>query len=115
MSIEELRNFCLSLSGTTEDIKWGDHLCFSVVDKLFMITSPDTFPVSVSFKTNDEGFEQLLERGFKPAPYLGRNKWIIVADIEQLSDKDWQYYVKIAHHTIAQKLSTKKRKELGIF
>ena len=35
MNIEQLRKFCLSFPGATEDIKWGNDLCFCVGKKMF--------------------------------------------------------------------------------
>jgi predicted DNA-binding protein (MmcQ/YjbR family) len=41
MNIEELREFCMALPGVTEDVKWGNDLCFSVGKKMFTVTSVD--------------------------------------------------------------------------
>jgi predicted DNA-binding protein (MmcQ/YjbR family) len=38
MNIEQLRKFCLSFPGATEDIKWGADLCFCVGEKMFCVT-----------------------------------------------------------------------------
>ncbi|WP_373550891.1 MmcQ/YjbR family DNA-binding protein [Haliscomenobacter sp.] len=35
MHIEQLRELCLSLPGTSEGIKYGDQLCFMVMGKVF--------------------------------------------------------------------------------
>lgn len=35
MTIEELRNICISLPHATEDIKYGTDLCFSISIKIF--------------------------------------------------------------------------------
>jgi hypothetical protein len=35
MDIENLRNLCLSLPGTSEGVKYGDQLCFMVLGKVF--------------------------------------------------------------------------------
>jgi predicted DNA-binding protein (MmcQ/YjbR family) len=42
MEIEDLEKICKSFKGVTEDIKWEDHLCFNVGNKMFLITAPDT-------------------------------------------------------------------------
>lgn len=34
MTIEELMKICNKLKGTTTDIKWEDHLCFNVGEKI---------------------------------------------------------------------------------
>ena len=42
MNIEQLRKFCLSFPGATEDIKWGADLCFCVGAKMFCVTGADS-------------------------------------------------------------------------
>ena len=37
MNIEEIQNLCKQLPGVTEDIKWGNDLCFSVGGKMFLV------------------------------------------------------------------------------
>jgi predicted DNA-binding protein (MmcQ/YjbR family) len=69
MTIETLQAICEKLPGVTQDIKWGNHLCFNVGEKMFLVTNPDEVPHTATFKVNDEDFEELSQRkGFKPAP-----------------------------------------------
>jgi hypothetical protein len=71
MNIEELQSICRKLKGRTEDIKWENHLCFNISGKMFLITSPDSVPVSASFKVADEEFEELSSRkAFSPRHIL---------------------------------------------
>lgn len=79
VSIEDLQKICGEFKGTTEDIKWEDHLCFNVGGKMFLVTAPDHVPHSASFKASDEEFTELSARkGFIPAPYMARHKWVQV-------------------------------------
>jgi predicted DNA-binding protein (MmcQ/YjbR family) len=115
MTLEEIQAICSQLPAVTQDIKWEDHLCFNVGGKMFLITSPDTFPVTASFKTSDENFELLSARpGFKPAPYLARNKWIYTEDIRLMNEAEWKRYIEEAHMIVASKLPKKFQKEHGI-
>jgi predicted DNA-binding protein (MmcQ/YjbR family) len=115
MTVEALQSICKKLPHTTEDIKWETHLCYSVGGKVFIITNPDSSPVSASFKVNDEDFAILPERdGFKPAPYMARHKWIYVDDINRLNKKEWMGYLETAYKLVAQKLPAKTRKQLGL-
>lgn len=82
---------------------------------MFLITSPDKFPPSASFKVSDEDFEALSSRdGFKPAPHLARYKWIYVDDINLLSPKQWQYYLHRSWQMIASRLPKKVKRELEL-
>jgi predicted DNA-binding protein (MmcQ/YjbR family) len=115
MNIEELQSICRKLKGMTEDIKWENHLCFNIGGKMFLITSPDTVPVSASFKVADEEFEELSSReGFMPAPYLARYKWVHMDDINRLSKKQWEYYAAQSYRLIASKLPPKIKKQIGL-
>ena len=71
MTLEDIQTICRKLKGVTQDIKWEDHVCFSVGGKMFLITSPDAIPISASVKVSEQTFDELSEReGFMPAPYL---------------------------------------------
>lgn len=114
MTIAEIREICLSFPAVTEDIKWSDHLCFNIGGKMFLVTAPDNVPVSASFKASNEDFEVLPNRaGFIPAPYMARNKWIFVDDINRFSKKDWENYLRKAYDLIASKLSLKLQREIA--
>ena len=115
MTIEDILSICKKFPSVTKDIKWEDHLCLSVGEKMFIITSPDTVPVTASFKVSLESFEILSEReGFKPSPYLARYHWMYVDDINRLTKKEWEFYLKQAYFLIASRLSAKKQKQLNI-
>lgn len=114
MTVDLLREFCLSLPAATEDIKWGNDLVFSVGGKMFCVTSLDP-PVKFSFKVSDDEFEELSSQdGFIPAPYLARAKWVLVTDANNLSKKIWQAYIKESYEMVKDKLTKKQRQELGI-
>lgn len=115
MNIEDLQSICKKLKGVTEDIKWETHLCFNVSAKMFLVTSPDSVPVSASFKVADEEFEELsMKEGFMPAAYLTRYKWVHVDDISRLSKKQWEFYAAQSYRLIASKLPTKIKKQMDL-
>lgn len=83
MTIEDIQRICMSMKAVTQDIKWENHLCFNIGDKMFIITSPDEVPPMASLKVSDEVFDALtLRDGIIPAPYLARYKWVHVDDLE---------------------------------
>ena len=115
MSIDELKQICERLPGVTQDIKWEDHLCFNVGEKMFLVTAPDAVPHSASFKTSDEEFDQLSAReGFKPAAYLARHKWVHVDDIKRLNKRDWEKYIRLSYELVFSKLPAKLKKEISV-
>jgi predicted DNA-binding protein (MmcQ/YjbR family) len=115
MTLENICAICKNFKGVTEDIKWENHLCFNVGGKMFLVTSPDTVPISASFKVNDDEFEILSSReGFMPAPYLARYKWVRIDDINLLSKKQWEFYIQESYMLIASRLPEKIKKQLGL-
>lgn len=115
MALEDIRNHCLSLPGVTESIKWEDHLCFCVAEKMFFIINPDQFPVSCSFKTSANKFDELItSEGFIPAPYLARYKWVHLDNIERFSIKEWKEIIDMAYQLVFEKLPLKKKKQLNL-
>jgi predicted DNA-binding protein (MmcQ/YjbR family) len=114
MTIETLQAICEKLPGITQDIKWEDHLCFNVGDKMFLVTSPGSVPHTATFKVNDEEFEEISQRkGFKPAAYLARHKWVHIDDINTLSRKEWEHFISQSYQLVFDKLPAKKKKQVS--
>jgi predicted DNA-binding protein (MmcQ/YjbR family) len=112
MDIEWLRATCLALPGTSEDIKWGNDLCFLVAEKMFCVTNLEP-PLHVSFKVTDEEFEELSQReGIIPAPYMARNKWVMVQQVSKLSKTEWKQYIQQSYELIKSKLPKKTQEGL---
>jgi predicted DNA-binding protein (MmcQ/YjbR family) len=113
MEVETLQHICSKFPGVTEDIKWENHLCFCVAEKMFLIVGLDETPVTASFKVSDESFDEICGRnGFKQAPYMARNKWVFIDDISRLSKKEWQQFAKDAYELIKSKLPKKTQASL---
>ncbi|MFA7445575.1 MAG: MmcQ/YjbR family DNA-binding protein [Flavobacteriaceae bacterium] len=115
MTVFEIRDIALGLNGVTEDIKWGDHLCFNVADKMFLVTSPDLVPSPVSFKVAEDVFEETISRaGFSKHNYLGRHNWVHLDDINRLTKNEWLQFITQSYQLVASKLSNKMRNKLNI-
>ncbi len=112
MDTEKLRKFCLSLPGAHEGIKWEDHLCFMIAEKMFCITGMQD-DASVSLKVSDEDFEEITERnGIIPAPYMARNKWVAIQKRNALKPKEWEHYLRQSYELIKSKLPKKVRMQI---
>jgi predicted DNA-binding protein (MmcQ/YjbR family) len=114
MNVEELRTYCLSLPHATEDIKWGNDLCFCIGDKMFATTSLNpTSGFSCSFKCSLETHSQLIERdGITSAPYTGRFGWVCVKKKTALSSVELKKLIKESYDAVKDGLPTKLKKEL---
>lgn len=111
MNIELLRNICKKLPAVTEDIKWGNDLCFLLAEKMFCVACLEP-PFRVSFQVKDDEFAELSEsEGIIPAPYMARNKWIQVQDENRFSKKEWEHYIRQSYELKKAKLAKKLLKE----
>lgn len=111
-----LSDFCRALPGTTEDIKWGDNLIFSVGGRMyagFEVDDEDEF----AFKCDEVDFDRLTtEHGeaIIPAPYAAKSGWVKVMKKGALKDAEARAFLRKAHSLIAACLSKKKRVVLGL-
>ncbi len=113
MDIDQLRSYCLSFPGVTEDVKWGNDLVFSVGERMFCVAGLET-PLKFSFKIKDDDFEEISNsEGFMPAPYMARAKWVLVTQAK-LNKKACEQYVGQSYELVKAKLTKKVRTELGI-
>jgi predicted DNA-binding protein (MmcQ/YjbR family) len=113
MQIEDIKSICKKLPGVTEDVKWGADLCFCVAKKMFCVTGLEQHPVSVSFKVTDEEFDSVSARkGFRPADYVARYKWVTVDDISLLSKRELEKFINQSYALVRAKLSKKEQATL---
>lgn len=113
MTAEEIQKKSMSFKAVTQDVKWENHLCFNIGDKMFLILGIDQVPVTASVKVSDEDFDGLCQKeGIIPAPYLARHKWVKVDDINRLSPKDWDRLIEHAYGFVKSKLSKALRVRL---
>lgn len=111
---DPLPDFCRKLPGVTEDVKWDNDLVFSVGGKMFAVFAlPDLEPFS--FKVEAVLFPVLTQRpGIVPAPYMAKHSWISVSSHDILPREELEELLRESHALVAQKLSKKARKLLGI-
>jgi len=115
MDLGGLRRYCLSLPHATEDVQWEDNLLFRVGKKMFAIAPLDRTPTTVCFKCTPEEFAELLEReGIIPAPYLARNKWVLLEHLDALPAKELKRLIQDSYKMVAAGLPKKVRRELGL-
>ncbi len=112
MNIEELRLLCLSMPGATEGLKWEDHICFMVADKIFCMMGGNG---NICFKVTPEEFAELIERdGIVPTPYMARNKWVTIIEFSGLKTSEWEHYIRQSYTIIVSKLTRKLRENLTL-
>ncbi|HTH56977.1 MAG TPA: MmcQ/YjbR family DNA-binding protein [Cyclobacteriaceae bacterium] len=112
MTVEEIRSIALKLPHATEDVKWGNDLCFCIAEKMFCVTSLEG-SLKFSLKVDSEDFDDLCQRkGFAPAPYMARNKWVLIDSTAKLTKKDIECFIKRSYQLIKEKLPKKLQEKL---
>ena len=88
---------------------WGDDLCFKVRGKIFtgMVLSDGRFP-RITLKCAPERFHELLEiEGISIAPYVGRYKWVMLANPNVLPSDELEALIRQSYDLVAAKAPKK--------
>jgi len=99
----------LSFSKATEKLQWGDDLCFKVGGKIFAILGLGN--PRLCFKCTPDGFAELVEReDIRPAPYVGRYKWVRLDRLNALQDGELREFVQQSYGMVSAKVPKKAPK-----
>ena len=113
MNRESIQRFCLSFPHATENLQWGDDLCFKVGGKIFAAISLRSIPQPMSFKCTPEKFAELVEQdGIDPAPYSARYHWVALEQFNALSEKELKALLRNAYDLVFEKLPKKLKAQL---
>jgi predicted DNA-binding protein (MmcQ/YjbR family) len=108
MNLDSLREYCLSFPRATENVQWGNDLCFKVGGKLFTVASLYPEATGVSFKCTPDEFAELVEREtIKPADYVARYHWVTVQAWDALPDRELRRLIAKSYELVAAKLPRK--------
>ena len=106
MDIESFREYCLSLPGTTEGMKW-DHLCFMIEEKIYIIIAIEEGS-RFSIKCNPDDFDELTARdGIAQAYHLAKRQWIMIENLEVFNDQELKSRVADSRAMVLAKLPKK--------
>ena len=110
MNVDSIRAYCISFPHATENLQWGDDLCFKVGDKIFAIVSLDN--PRLCFKCTPETFAELIEReDIHPAPYVGRYKWVMLDRLDALGSEELKDLIRKSYEMVAAKLPGKNSRK----
>jgi len=104
MNVDGIREYCLVFPEATENLQWGDDLCFKIRGKIFVTVALTAVPQKVCFKCTPETFAELIEReDIHPAPYVGRYKWVILDRLNALSNRELKELIRQSYEMVAAK------------
>jgi predicted DNA-binding protein (MmcQ/YjbR family) len=102
MNVDVIRKYCLAFPDATENLQWGDDLCFKIRGKIFAMVGLDN--PRLCFKCAPETFAELIEReDIHPAPYVGRYKWVMVGRLDALRNDELEDLIRQSYGMVAAK------------
>ncbi|MGG3467782.1 MmcQ/YjbR family DNA-binding protein [Neobacillus pocheonensis] len=116
--LENLRNICLTLSEAVEIIDGFGHKTFKVNGKSFVISGEGEKGFSLSFKSDRETQELLLQKEhFFKTPYIGHHGWVSIQnpnqeDWNELTDLIQEAYLRAAPKRLVKKWNELHQKDL---
>jgi predicted DNA-binding protein (MmcQ/YjbR family) len=110
MNTDTIREFCLAFPQASENLQWGDDLCFKVGGKIFAMLGLDN--PRLSFKCVPETFAELIEReDIHPAPYVGRYKWVMLDRLDAVRWDELRELIRQSYEMVAAKAPKKSGKK----
>jgi predicted DNA-binding protein (MmcQ/YjbR family) len=107
MNVDQIREYCLSFPDASENLQWGDDLCFKIAGKIFTTLGLDN--PRLCFKCTPETFAELIEReDVHPAPYVGRYKWVMLDRLDALENHELNDLIRQSYEMVAAKAPKKK-------
>jgi len=104
MNVDEIRRYCLAFPGATENLQWGDDLCFKVRGKIFTTLALTAVPQKLCCKCIPQTFAELIERpDIAPAPYVGRYSWVILHRLDALRGDELKELIRQSYEMVAAK------------
>ena len=118
MNLEELREYCLSLPHTTEDMPFGeDFLVFRICNRIFALTNLERIPVSVSLKCDPERAIELREQypdKIVAGYHLNKKHWNTVS-LEELPLPLIKEMIQHSYDQVLAKVPKKDREVLTLW
>jgi predicted DNA-binding protein (MmcQ/YjbR family) len=114
MNIEAYRDYCISKKGVTESFPFDEKtLVFKVMNKMFALTSIETFKF-INLKCDPEKAIELREEheGIAGAYHMSKKHWNSVSTQGDLSDKIIYQLIDNSYNLIVGALTKKLQREL---
>lgn len=107
MTPEQVADFCRTLPGAVESIKWSSNRVFSIAEnKMFAILGVgNKGKGELAFKVDDDLFLGFTDRpGIHPAPYLARARWVTMTPPYPMAADELRAVLTRSHQLVALRL-----------
>ncbi len=115
MNIEELRDFCLSLKGVSEEMPFDDKvLVFKVMGKIFCLTNIEHFE-SINVKCDPEKAIELREtyKAVRPGYHMNKKHWNTIQLNDSISVALLEEWIIDSYQLVANSLTKKLKEEMA--
>lgn len=115
MNVEQLREYCMSKKGVTEEFPFDDvTLVFKVMGKLYAITPLDAPEAKVNLKCDPDRAVQLRDEyaDIQPGFHMNKKHWNTVHLERELEDSLIHELIDHSYDLVVAKLTKKLQKEL---
>lgn len=110
MNADSIRKYCLAFPDATEQLQWEDELCFKVRGKIFVMLGLDSVPQRLCFKCAPDKFAELCElEDIRPAPYVGRYKWVMLDRLDALRNEELEDCIRQSYAMVESRAKVKTR------
>ena len=117
MNIEDLRYYCISKKGVSEEFPFGETtMVFKVMGKMFALTNLEG-DLSINLKCDPEKAIDLRERHpcVLPGYHMNKKHWNTVLVDGSVSDQMIREWIDHSYDLVVKKLTTKQKDELAKF
>lgn len=115
--IDEIREYCLTKPGVTEDFPFDDEvLAFRVIDKIFALVNVEKQPSFVNLKCDPERAVELRERypSVKPGYHMNKRHWNSVYVDGGFSQEELRKWIDHSYELVVKNLKKADREKLQL-
>ncbi|MFY0805005.1 MmcQ/YjbR family DNA-binding protein [Peribacillus frigoritolerans] len=107
--LDNVRNICLALPEADEHIDGFGHNTFKINGKSFVISGESEKGFSLSFKSDRETQELLLQKEkYLKTPYIGRHGWVSIQNPDREDWDELTYLIQEGYLRAAPKRMVKR-------
>ena len=116
MNIEDLREYCISKKGVTEEFPFDENtLVFKVAGKMFCLTDLED-DLHVALKNIPERNMELREQfpAVRPGYHMNKKHWNTIEIDGSIPDERIYEFIDTSYELVAKSLTRKKKEEFNL-
>lgn len=93
MDLDQLKQICLTIPGSSMDITWGKNLEFTINERMY-ISCGMRSPFTSYLKVPKDQFEKIIKTpGIDPAPLKAHLQWVEVKNLDVFTKEEWEKHI----------------------